>query len=100
MGKTNRKEVYAALDSERNYQDIRWQGSKSSKENSTNRDALDRTLDEYVLYIKGYADDLATIASHTDDPTEKLNFIRKVGGLCVSAMEAHGAPMREIPELV
>jgi hypothetical protein len=98
--KVDRKDVYSAIDSERSYQDMRWQGTASSQRRSSTHGATDRTLDEFALYIKGYADDLANIASHTDDPTEKLNFVRKVAGLCVACMEAHGAPMREIPELV
>ena len=95
---TIRKEVYAAIDSERDYQDFRWQGTKSSNVESHSRDALDRTLDEFALYIQGYANELAKIASTTDNPRGKLNFVRKVAGLCVGAMEAHGAPHREIPE--
>ena len=97
---TNRKEVYEAIDSERNYQDLRWSGTASSNRKSSENSALDRTLDEFALYIKGYSDDLAKIASHSDDPTEKLNFVRKVAGLAVACMETHGAPVREIPELI
>lgn len=98
--KVTREDVYAAIDTERQYQDLRWHGTASSKRRSSNHGATDRTLDEFALYIKGYADDLANIASHTDEPKEKLEFVRKVAGLCVACMEAHGAPIRELPELV
>ncbi len=92
-----REDVYHALDSERNYQDIRWAGSAGSQKSGMG--ALDRTLDEFALYIRGYAEKLATIASHTDDPNEKLDHVRKVGALCVSCMEAHGAPHRQLIEV-
>lgn len=89
--KTPRSEVYAALDSERAYQDMRWGGSRSSGEQG----AGERTLDEFALYIYGYAHLLMQFAAVSLDPIEKLNLMRKVGGLVVSAMEQHGAPRRE-----
>jgi hypothetical protein len=92
-----RENVYQAIDTEREYQDLRWAGTASSNRRSSNHGATDRTLDEFALYILGYANDLAKISSHTDNPTEKLDFVRKVAGLCVACMEAHGAPNREIP---
>lgn len=91
---TARKEVYAAIDTERAYQDRMWAGTASSRNPGHDKNAQQRTLDEFALYIKGYADDLARIASHSDDPAEKLNFVRKVAGLAVACMEAHGAPPR------
>jgi hypothetical protein len=88
--KATRQEVYAALDTERAYQDSKWGDSRSSGEQG----AGERTLDEFALYIHGYADDLRRIASHTVYRQEKLDFIRKVGALCVAAMEQHGAEPR------
>jgi hypothetical protein len=87
---TDRQEVYAALDSERAYQDERWGSSRSSGHPG----AGERTLDEFALYISGYADDLRKIASHVMDPQEKLAVVRKIGGLAVACMEQHGAPKR------
>lgn len=88
---TTRQEVYKAIDSEMNYQQAKW-GSSASSGNPGNGN---RTIDEFVLYIRGYAEDLAKIASHELDPTKKLDFVRKVAGLCVATMEQHGAPTRE-----
>ena len=87
----SREEVYSAIDSERAYQDSKWGSSESSGKPGVGGA---RTIDEFALYIKGYAEDLAQIASHELDPKKKLDFIRKVAGLCVAAMEQHGAPHR------
>ena len=84
---TSRATVYLAIDSEREYQDKRWLGP--------DRDHFaDHTVDEFILYISGYTNDLVHLGSHVDQKEEKLNFIRKVGALCVAAMEQHGAPYR------
>ena len=85
-----REAAYNAIDSERDYQDRVWGGSASSGTPG----AGERSIDEFALYIQGYANDLANLASHTMDPIEKLNFVRKVGGLAVACMEQHGAPKR------
>ena len=85
-----RNEVYAAIDSERDYQDGRWGASASSG----NPGSGERTIDEFALYISAYSDDLKGIASHALDPTDKLDSVRKVAGLCVACLEQHGAPRR------
>jgi hypothetical protein len=98
-----REEVFAAIVSEREYQDQRWGrtlDSLTAFPGQTGSSTLgqgvgNRSIDEFVLYIEGYARDLAQIASHTNDPREKLNFIRKVTALGVAAMEQHGAPLRD-----
>ncbi len=81
---TTRREVYRALDSERDYQDDKFEGSRS---------AIDRTLDEFILYICQYADEAAELTTHGNE-AEALHFVRKVGALCVGCMERHGAPRR------
>jgi len=87
--------AFNAISSERAYQDERWEATRSSnKPASISNPGGTRSLDEFILYIRGYAEDLANIGAHVSDPIEKLNFIRKVGGLCVAAMEQHGAPQR------
>lgn len=88
---TLRKQAYAALDSERAYQDFKWGQSASSGGPGNGN----RTLDEFILYISGYADELKRIGSTESDPRKKLDFVRKVGGLAVACMEQHGAPRRE-----
>ena len=85
-----REQVYGALDSERAYQDSRWGSTLSGGVPGDGS----RTLDEFILYIAGYADELKRIGATSPVPAEKLEFVRKVGGLCVAAMEQHGAPRR------
>lgn len=75
--------TYDAINSERDYQDDKFEGS-----------AIDRGLDEFILYIKQYADEAGALTTHGDED-EALNFVRKVGALCVGCMERHGAPRRE-----
>ncbi len=84
----NRTTVFDALNSERNYQDTKHgNGSAGS--------SLNRTVDEFALYIEEYAAQLRHLATTSVDMWEKLNAVRKVGALAVACMEAHGAPYRE-----
>jgi len=85
-----REEVYAAFDSEREYQDMRWGDTLSGGRPGDG----ERTVDEFSLYIIGYANDLLVNASHFGNQRDKLDIIRKIGGLAVACMEQHGAPMR------
>lgn len=78
--------AFEALDSERDYQDDRWAHLP--------RQAIDRSLDEFILYIQQYASEAGALSTHGDE-AEALDFVRKVGALCVGCMETHGAPRRE-----
>lgn len=83
---TTRRDVYEALDSEREYQAQKWAGHTHS-------------IEEYVLYMEHYLMLLRTHCSMTDfqDPanvSEALSGVRKVAALGVACMEEHGAPAR------
>lgn len=94
---TTRQEVYAAIDSERNYQDKIWGASLSGNrtpDSEKGESGGDRTIDEFSVYIIGYADDLLKEASHFATTTEKLDIIRKISTLGIACMEQHGAPHR------
>ena len=99
MGRQTRQEVYEAIDSERDYQDSLW-GDTLSGNRIPSGGYLpgDRSLDEFTLYIEGYAKDLAHAGSHFVANEAKKNIIRKIAALAVSAMEQHGAPHRFIPD--
>lgn len=84
---TRKSDVYAALESERAYQDDRFGGP------DTTHSAIDRSLDEFILYIQQYAAEAGGLTTHGAE-AEALNFVRKVGALCVGCMEKHGAPQR------
>ena len=100
-----RVEVFVAINTERKYQDHRWgrvanipPGSGITGSSTLGDRIGNRSIDEFALYVEGYARDLAQLASHTNDPEPKLDFFRKVGALCVAAMEQHGAPHRAFSE--
>lgn len=75
--------AFAAVESENKYQIDKY-----------GEDGQDHTLDEWVSYIRAYADDAASYAAH-DDPEEALEAIRKVTTMGVVCLETHGAPHRE-----
>lgn len=87
-----REEVYRLIDGERDYQDNLWGKTLSSNKPGNG----ERTVDEFALYIAGYAQELTTIASHSADPNSKLAHVRKIAALAVACMEQHGAPARQI----
>lgn len=88
-----RRYAFDAINSERAYQDKRWAGYEEHNGN-VRTDPIDRSLDEFILYIKQYADEAGHLTTHGDE-AEALNFVRKVGALCIGCMEKHGAPRRE-----
>jgi len=87
-----REEVYNHIDSEREYQDWRWD----------NGDRTDRVPDEekspaeWLNYIE-YCLNEAKKANYFLNKEETMNNIRKIAGLAVRAMEIHGCPQRQIP---
>lgn len=83
---STREEVYRALDSERDYQEDMF-------EKHGYHSATDRKLDEFILYIQQYAREAGALTTHGDE-LQALEFVRKIGGLCVGCMERHGAPFR------
>jgi hypothetical protein len=90
---TEREAAFRAIDSERNYQDSRWGDTLSGGRPG----AGERSVDEFALYIIGYANDLLVNASHFGNTEDKLDIIRKVTTLGVACMEQHGAPHRVVP---
>ena len=90
-----RENVYLALDSERNYQEMR------AKESGTpENEVRPHSVEEFMYYMEDYLRELKTQLSRTwtpdrKAPKEALNTLRKVTALGVAAMEQHGAPRRE-----
>lgn len=88
---TPRSEVYAALDSEREYQDAK--GVANGGEPHRHE------LESFVLYMEDYMHQLRNQLSRIwcsdgKPPREALDTLRKVTALGVAAMEQHGAPRR------
>jgi hypothetical protein len=87
-----RAEVYAAVDSERVYQDSRWNAS------TTPTLGKHPTIEPWLVYLQNYLTEAFNQVSRQPEPKatqDGLNTIRKLAGMCVSAMEALGAPRRE-----
>lgn len=77
------KEVFTAIESERDYQDDKW-GLEDT-----------HSLEEWVLYMEDYLSKARSALVDAEDDVEALENIRKVAGLAVAAMQDHGAPQRE-----
>lgn len=90
----DRKEVYKAIDTERDYQDKLWSGTKSSRQPSGAPNSMERTIDEFGLYVTRYAMKLIEVCGTSDYPEEKLDLFRKIAALCVACGEEHGMPER------
>jgi len=83
----SRPDVYAAIDSEREYQG-KW-GDRT------------HTVTEYILYMEHYLAEARKRASTLDleipiHHDNVMDFIRKVTALGVVCMEDNGAPLREL----
>lgn len=81
-----RKEVYEALDGERSYQDRIWPLP----------DHL-HSVTEFLVYIEDYVNEAKHVVTREPDVTANrmaLHALRKIGAMCVAAMEQHGAPQR------
>lgn len=86
----SREEVYQAIDSERDYQDGRW------NETTTTSEGL-HTPAEWLVYIQDYLREAFTQASRFGNPESNdmvMNTIRKITAMGVAAMEQNGAPHR------
>ena len=89
---TDRIDVYAAIDAERDYQQNRWAAGDLG---ATVADADTRSIDEWSLYLQRYVTQLVLhSADNPDERTEKLATMRKIAAMCVACMEQHGAPHR------
>jgi hypothetical protein len=89
---TTRQEVYAAIDSERDYQQ-----RMAGKAHGDPTNDYKKTLETFVLYMDDYMRELKEQLSRTwgPDAYEKpLDTLRKVVAIGVSAMETWGAPQR------
>jgi hypothetical protein len=89
-----REEVYKAIDSEREFQDLIWDGTKSSRQPDVSKNSLNRSIDEFALYVLRYSNKLVEECTSSDFPEKKLDIFRKIAGLCVACGEAHGMPKR------
>jgi hypothetical protein len=88
---TSRSEVYAAIDSERAYQESRWNASTTTSEGK-------HSLSEWIAYMEDYLSEMKHLLARTAKQKaypEAVHIMRKVTTMGVAAMEQHGAPRRE-----
>lgn len=88
---SSRTEVYAALDSERDYQDSLVAANHGDP-------APRKSIEEFAVYIDDYLRELKTQISRTWGPgayAQALHTLRKITALGVAAMEVNGAVKRE-----
>jgi hypothetical protein len=87
--KATRAEVYAAIDTERDYQDRFWPQDGQQEYPTPLR------LGEQLLLAEEYLARARTVwTGEKDGEQQTLDAIRKVAGVLVSAMERHGAVAR------
>lgn len=88
----SREEVYAAIDSEREYQ-----MAMAAKAHGDPSNDGKKQLETFVLYMDAYMTQLKYQLSFTWGPDaykESLDTLRKITAIGVSAMEVLGAPKR------
>lgn len=91
MAKVIREEVYAALDGEREYQEMRIQRDGSTALHGHH------TPEEYLLYMEDYLNEAKHVASRVWGPEahmQILDIVRKVTALGVACMEQNGVVKR------
>ena len=87
-----RNEVFALLNGERAYQDIRWANDQAERGTHIHNPT------EWLVYIQDYLQEALHIASREDDQIAHpkiMEIIRKIGGMSVAAMEQNGCEPRK-----
>lgn len=80
--------AYAAIDSERDYQDAKWGNKPSGGMHEVNG---------YLVFMQSYLTEAMNICTRNADPEASsmaLHNVRKIAALAVACMEQHGAPKR------
>ncbi len=80
---STRKEVYAAIDSEREYQDTVWQKPEHN-----------HSATEYLVYIDHYVKQAFNKVSTENGEKNALTDLKKIAALAVAALEQHGVTFR------
>jgi len=91
--KMNREEVYDRIDTERDYQDLKW----SPRREKNNTPDESKPPAEWINYIEYHISKAKNEVYLLNDDLA-LAEVRKVAALAVRCLEIHGCPEREIPE--
>lgn len=90
--KMERRDVYKRIDTERDYQDLRW--SPRREKNGTPDEQ--KPPAEWINYMEYHLSAAKNAVYHLDT-VEALAQVRKVAALAVRCLELHGCPERVIP---
>ena len=88
----SRNEVYAAVDSEREYQEYVVDPSLSEQESFDKH-----SLPGELVLMKLYLDRATNLWAGRPTNETALDCVRKIAGIAVRCMEHHGAPPRMVP---
>jgi hypothetical protein len=91
--KMTRQEIYSRIDTERQYQDLRWT-PRREKNGTPDEEKLPA---EWINYMEFHLREAKNAVYFLNDE-EALAQVRKVAALAVICLEIHGCPEREIPE--
>lgn len=84
-----RQEVYALIDGEREYQQVRWDTPENHQHNHSPQ--------EWLTYIEDYTREALHVGCREADDVcleKQMAAIRKIAALAVAAIENIGAPRR------
>lgn len=85
-----RQEAYAILDTEREYQE-----QVSADPSRCAQEEREFSTGEFYCMMMAYVSQFPQVWSRLPDGDPKiLELFRKIGGICVQAIEVHGAPPR------
>lgn len=90
--KTPRSEVYAAVDSERDYQDKL--GADRTEHWDVPVEERFRSVAEYIVMLQSYVNQAVNEWTRNASNEDALHEIRKIAGIAVHCMEDNGAPKR------
>lgn len=88
-----REKVYEAALDEIMYAQHKWRSICSSL-NVENRDDETKSVDEWLVFMKGHYNEAVHYASHLAAYADALEIVRKLAGLCMSCMAANGVVFR------
>ena len=90
-----RSEVYRCIDTERDYQDWKWNSVlKGIKYNVPDEE---KSISEWINYIE-YHINMCKISIYSLDKKNALDDVRKIATLAVRCLEVHGCSEREMVE--
>lgn len=85
-----REQVYEAINSERDYQDSRWNENTTASKGQ-------HSPEEWYVYIEDYINEAKHILSRENVQSaypKAMDIMRKVASMTVAAMEQHGVNYR------